>query len=188
MTYQPLFLFITIAAIVGTMVCVLITALVIYTEALPHEWVDFFLNGSFLLTITLSIGVYFGKKLKDIVVNKAHLSTSQTLGKKPNRNIERSFLDMVKSGYGNDGGATDEELLHELVLLIGMLKRAHTPEAKLRLCNDRMTQWKNMLMLISDDLVTMSYGSSSYPSAVMVQSVPYKAAPTKDIDEKKRII
>ena len=37
-----------------------------------------------------------------------------------------------------------------------MLKKAHTPEAKLRVCNTQIMQWKSMLMLISDNLISTS--------------------------------
>ena len=73
---------------------------------------------------------------------------------------------------------SDTHLLHELVRLIGMLKKAHTPEAKLRLCNEQVTQWKSMLMLISDDLV-----SSASSAETDVQPNPPQHLGTDDCDD-----
>ena len=95
---------------------------------------------------------------------------------------------MVRSGYGLDDKTTDDELLHELVLLIGLLKKAHTPEAKLRLCNDHVMQWKNMLMLISDGLVQISSAPSSMPYAMVMSSDLYTPADSTDEYEKVRSI
>lgn len=160
----------------GTLVSIVVVAVVSYTTSLSIKWRTILFNGAFLIVIIMGHGLYFGKKVMDIYATKRSAKTNPNAGVKNSRNIEQSFLDMVRKGYGAGGGETDEELLHDLVLLIGMLKKAHTPEAKLRLCNDQVTQWKSMLMLISDDLVSSSAGSLS----------PYRLGSGDDRDEEKR--
>lgn len=152
------------------MVAVIIVIIVVYTDALPIEGRSFFFNGILLVVYMSSIGLYFGRRVRDIYTAGNSERNSSSLNKKPSRNLERSFLEMVKAGYGLKEGTSDDDLLHELVLLIGMLKKAHTPEAKLRLCNDHVTQWKNMLMLLSDGLLNISCGPTSTTYAVAMTS------------------
>lgn len=138
----------------GTVVSILVAAVVSFTIPLPTRWRVMIFNCAYLLVIILGIGLYFGKKVIDIYY-AYKVDKSQSIGK-ASRNIERSFLEMTL-GYGGDNGVgaeTEEELLHELLLLVGILKKAHTPEAKLRVCNDQISQWREMLILISDDLVS----------------------------------
>lgn len=168
---SPTFFFLTLlfffsfssfhSAIVGTLVSIVVVAVVSYTTTMSIKWRSILFNGAFLVVIVCGHGLYFGKKVIDIYATKRSAKTNPSLTRN-SRNIEQSFLDMVRKGYGAGGGETDEELLHDLVLLIGMLKKAHSPEAKLRLCNDQVTSWKSMLMLISDDLVSSSCSSSPY--------------------------
>jgi hypothetical protein len=180
---------ISITAIIGALVSIVIVIIVIYTKALPTSWNSFFFNGTFLIVYISSIGLYFGRRVRDIcTAGKSDVSSSQLLNKKPSRNIERSFLEMVRAGYGLNDGTSDDELLHELVLLIGILKKAHTPEAKLRLCNDHVTQWKNMLMLINDGLVSISYGPVSRPYVMAMPSDLFTPADSMYEDEKRRSI
>ena len=124
-------------------------------------------NGAFLLIIILGNGLYFGRKIFDINHSFRYDKFVQNNGGKGSRNIEKSFLDMTL-GVGDDKtgttgtttgtttglntGESEEELLSALVLLVGMLKKAHTPEAKIRLCHDKISQWREMLILLSDDL------------------------------------
>jgi hypothetical protein len=156
-------------------VSIVVVAVVSYTTTLSIKWRSILFNGAFLIVIVFGHGLYFGKKVIDIYATKRSAKTNPSLAK-TTRSIEQSFLDMVRSGYGTGGGETDEELLHDLVLLIGMLKKAHTPEAKLRLCNDQVTSWKSMLMLISDDLVSSSACSS----------LPLKMGSGDEVEEEKR--
>lgn len=160
----------------GTVVSIIVVAVVTYTTTMSTKWRSILFNGAFLIVIVFGHGLYFGKKVIDIYTSKRSAKTNPSPGSKNSRNIEQSFLDMVRSEYGAGGGETDEELVHDLVVLIGMLKKAHTPEAKLRLCKDQVTSWKSMLMLISDDLVSSSASSSS----------PYKLGSGDDREEEKR--
>ena len=149
--------------IAGTMVAIVVVFVVTFTTPLSTENESILFNGAFLVVGIAGIGLYFGKKMKDIFRGIRNERTSQNIPGKASRNIERSFLQMVRENCGVTETAHESEsqVLHELVLLIGMLKKAHTPEAKLRLCNEQVTQWKSMLMLISDDLVSTATISTS---------------------------
>lgn len=135
------------------MASIVVVSVVTYTTPLDTKWRTLLLDGTFLLVITLSNGLYFGSKAMDIYAARragkyAHRTT---------RNIEQTFLDMVRAGYGHGSDSCspkqeEENSLHELALLIGMLKKAPTPEAKLRMCSNQVTGWRNMLMLVSDGL------------------------------------
>lgn len=152
----------------ATIVSIVVVAVVSYTINLSTKWRIMLFNGAFLIVIILGIGIYFGKKVADIYYSRKVDKQSQTVVSKSAKSIERSFLDMTL-GYGGDDGVgaeTEEELLHQLLLLVGVLKKAHTPEAKLRVCNDQISQWREMLILISDDLVSSleSTGTTMYPA------------------------
>ena len=155
----------------ATIVSIIIVAVVSYTINLPTKWRIMLFNGAFLIVIILGIGIYFGKKVIDIYYSRKTDKQSQPVVSKTSQSIERSFLDMTL-GYGGDNGAgaeTEEELLHQLLLLVGVLKKAHTPEAKLRVCNDQISQWREMLILISDDLVSSlesTTGTTTYPATM----------------------
>ena len=162
---------ILVSAVLGTVISIVVVAVVSYTTSLSSKSRLMLFNGAFLVVIIFGEGLYFGKKFLEIfsarrlgraVHGGEHRSSS--------KNIERSFIEMVKGGNrgsywscreGDSCGESDTHLLHELVRLIGMLKKAHTPEAKLRLCNEQVTQWKSMLMLISDNLVSTGTISTS---------------------------
>ena len=142
-----------IVAILGTVASIVVVSVVTYTTPLDTKWRTLLLDGAFLVVIILSNGLYFGCKALDICA--ARRTGKYAL--RATRNIEQSFLDMVKAGYrhGTVTGSPQEEeesSLHELALLIGMLKKAPTPEAKLRMCSNQVTAWKNMLMLVNDGL------------------------------------
>ena len=142
-----------IAAILGTVASIVVVSVVTYTTPLDTKWRTLLVDGAFLLVIILSNGLYFGSKAMDIF--GARRTGKYAL--RATRNIEQTFLDMVKAGYrhGTDTGSPKlEEVssLHELAVLIGMLKKAPTPEAKLRMCSNQVTAWKNMLMLVNDGL------------------------------------
>ena len=153
------------------MISIVVVAVVSYTTSLSSRSRVLLFNGAFLVVIIFGEGLYFGKKFSEIF-SARRLGRSFHAGenKSSRKNIERSFIEMVKGG--NRGSywsckedevcvESDTHLLHELVRLIGMLKKAHTPEAKLRLCNEQVTQWKSMLMLISDNLVSTATVSTS---------------------------
>jgi hypothetical protein len=132
---------------------IVVASVVTYTTPLDTKWRTLLLNSAFLLVIILSNGLYFGSKAMDIYAARragkyAHRTT---------RNIEQTFLDMVRAGYRHASDSCspkqdEENSLHELAMLIGMLKKAPTPEAKLRMCSNQVTGWRNMLMLVSDGL------------------------------------
>ena len=161
------------------MVVIVVVFVVKFTTAMSTENESILFNGAIIVVATAGIGLYFGKKMKCIYRGIRNEKTPQSTPGKASRNIERSFLQMVRENCGGaDTGTAHEsesQLLHELVLLIGMLKKAHTPEAKLRLCNEQVTQWKSMLMLISDDLV-----SSASSAETDVQPTPPQRAATTD--------
>ena len=140
----------------GTIVVIVIVSVVSNTASLTTFSRSLLVNGAFLVVVILGFALYFGKKMANIYNAQKTERNSQVISGRPMRNIERSFLNMVKAEYGSETEENEEELIHELVLLIGMIKKAHTPEAKLRVCNNQIIQWKSMLMLISDNLVSTS--------------------------------
>ena len=140
----------------GTIVVIVIVAVVSNTANLTTFSRSLLVNGAFLVVVIFGFALYFGKKMINIYNVHKSERNSQMINGRQMRNIERSFLNMVKVEYGIEAEENEGELIHELVLLIGMIKKAHTPEAKLRVCNDQIIQWKSMLMLISDNLVSTS--------------------------------
>ena len=139
-----------------TIVVIVIVAVVSDTANLSTFGRSLLVNGAFLVIIILGFALYFGKKMKNMYYSQITERNSQMISGRSTRNIEKSFLNMVKIEYGHDTDEEEEEIIRELFLLISMLKKAHTPEAKLRVCNTQIMQWKSMLMLISDNLISTS--------------------------------
>jgi hypothetical protein len=139
-----------------TIVVIVIVAVVSDTANLSTFGRSLLVNGAFLVIIILGFALYFGRKMKNMYYSQITERNSQMISGRSTRNIEKSFLNMVKIEYGHDTDDNEEEIIRELFPLISMLKKAHTPEAKLRVCNNQIIQWKSMLMLISDNLISTS--------------------------------
>ena len=127
----------------GTIVVIVIVAVVSNTANMTTFSRSLLVNGAFLVVAIFGFALYFGKKMTNIYNVHKSERNSQMINGRQMRNIERSFLNMVKVEYGIEAEENEGELIHELVLLIGMIKKAHTPEAKLRVCNDQIIQWKS---------------------------------------------
>jgi hypothetical protein len=170
-------------AMLGTTVIVIVVAGVTALIPLTTTARSLIINLAFLLVIIGGCGIYFGTKIKEIYeeikknsgIKRKHSSTYAVSGEGTKKSsLQVGFMEMSLGHSWNrdeERGSTKGHLHDELNQMIAMVKKERTAEAKLKVCNDQISEWKSMLMLISDNLISSSGSSASHGYIIHDESI-----------------
>mmetsp|Transcript_21262 Transcript_21262/g.20583 ORF Transcript_21262/g.20583 Transcript_21262/m.20583 type:complete len:911 (+) Transcript_21262:139-2871(+) len=166
-------------AIILSIVIISVVVVVSYAVELSVDNEMLLVNAGFLVIIILGCAIYYGDKMKAIYDSRKKesgrgLSTSRIKKavssdvRDMKRGLESANIELKRPGGTSFSGSSiarsseEQSLINELVLMSAILKKEPTAEKKFRKCNDKIGQWKSMLMLISDNLIESSISSGSH--------------------------